>query len=1069
VQFIPEGRGTRASGIVPAELALSQAQIDAFASAARTTILGVPIHDRIRVRWRPATGGDWNEVKDIVPRTRFDLFGGWNAVAPVAITQQRQATIRGQKTPVNALYELSINGVGTLPTHGQQIEIIVDYVGPVSEQWPFHFEGTWAEAVTHLLDGDWSYSDDPSAWSFGLNTTINPRIRYNATAVNAIDVPVRIRLTEPREDVREALEQCCAAVRAAPALNAAGEIAPIRWELPATDAVLAQIDDTNAVAIPGWEHPTDTAITAVVVTYERDFLVPQAEDPNGERSAGDGLASRQVTIRHRAPQGVLDVMGEQDVLKVDAWMLRALGGPTGQPVTADVRDEVGAQQAQQLAEAALDRSVYGQQSSFVRLMASDFPGLKPGDWVLDARSWAPNYATGKRGGNTLAQVVSIQRRHAWLDCRLVHSGPTDALLDPPTFGYFYEIDGVITVEVDAADEDVEVQYAINSTEPTANSGLWTFMGRRSGPGPLESQQFAVGTTVWLRGRSVGRGRRPSTWVGIGDITIAPVPRVRSLAARLQDDGTVFVEYSVNDATEGLRLYWQAHSADEDPNPVLFVDIDASGGTHVFSRATASHEMLTIVAEPYPTYSGGSVSGTPGDKVATTIRTLSEDLISLLRFDPVYKTFGGAQVTYRGYVGPLVQQVWITRARFEQLAGSIVADPYAYAEKNVLNLQIITSFTDDGEGGRYFDVVFTRPPEGFVDYVNARPYYVRPGGQYAWGHARAVDIPPLIEIQPIVDSDDHESVTKGYFFISIQLRGMPLTSITMGYQTSPSSIVDGLAPTRGPGQTSVVKGRTLADGEYEGEITLPQGWQSWIWFDLVFGNNYRTRVMSPPLGPNRTPAFIGIVPIVTGTTISIHADNARSVRVERKTGGTWQVDRDTTFPIGIDVSQEDDLGNPGLSSGSATYLCTIYSDPIAQRDGNTLTDQQTVTVTALGDTPTYSLLLMTAAPPPIDDSVATVTYKASSSTPEIVTRTRYRVNFGAWTNWTTQGSASPDPAPTTNTTYDLIGFPTRRLLTGQLDPPQYQVDVEVEGALVDGMTEHDTQVRSFSYTTNADDV
>src|SRR5690606_39366763 len=44
----------------------------------------------------------------------------------------------------------------------------------------------------------------------------------------------------------------------------------------------------------------------------------------------------------------------------------------------------------------------------------------------------------------------------------------------------------------------------------------------------------------------------------------------------------------------------------------------------------------------------------------------------------------------------------------------------------------------------------------------------------------------------------------------------------------------------------------------------------------------------------------------------------------------------------------------------------------------------------------------------------------------------RVIFGAWTNWTTQGSASPDPAPTTNTTYDLIGFPTRRLLTGQLD-------------------------------------
>src|SRR5690606_7733068 len=193
----------------------------------------------------------------------------------------------------------------------------------------------------------------------------------------------------------------------------------------------------------------------------------------------------------------------------------------------------------------------------------------------------------------------------------------------------------------------------------------------------------------------------------------------------------------------------------------------------------------------------------------------------------------------------------------------------------------------------------------------------------------------------------------------------LTGITYGRQTSPSNIVQGLAPTRGPGDASVVKGGTLGEGEYEAEVALPQGWQSWLWFDLVFAGVHTMRVMSPPLGPNRTPAFVGIVPIVTGTTISIHADNARSVRVERKTGGTWQVDRDTTFPIGIDVALQDDSGNPGLSSGSATYLCTIYSDPIVQRDGNTLTDQQTVTVTVPGDSPTYSLQFMTVAPPALD--------------------------------------------------------------------------------------------------------
>src|SRR5690606_6850095 len=132
---------------------------------------------------------------------------------------------------------------------------------------------------------------------------------------------------------------------------------------------------------------------------------------------------------------------------------------------------------------------------------------------------------------------------------------------------------------------------------------------------------------------------------------------------------------------------------------------------------------------------------------------------------------------------------------------------------------------------------------------------------------------------------------------------------------PSNIVSGLTPTRGPGDASVVKGGTLGESEYEVEVSLPIGWQSWLWFDLKFANNYTTRVMSPALGPNRAPSFAGTVPNVIGTTIWIHGDNVRSVRVERKTGATWQVDRDTTLPLGIDVAQQDDSGNPGLSSGT----------------------------------------------------------------------------------------------------------------------------------------------------------
>jgi len=422
-----------------------------------------------------------------------------------------------------------------------------------------------------------------------------------------------------------------------------------------------------------------------------------------------------------------------------------------------------------------------------------------------------------------------------------------------------------------------------------------------------------------------------------------------------------------------------------------------------------------------------------------------------------------------YVGSLVRQVWVTHARFGQGAAT-PADPYGFAEDSASGLEVITEFQDDGHGGRYFEVTFDVPPEGHVEYVRARPYYVRPGGTYQPGPSRDEEIQPLTRMQPIVDSDDHETATHGYFWIRVQDRGLPLTSITMGRQTSPSNIVQGLTPTRGPGDTSVVKGGTLAAGEYEAEVTLPQDWQSWLWFDLVFAGTHTMRVLSAPLGPNRTPAFAGTIPLVVGTTIWIHGNNTRSIRVQRKTGaGTWRVDRDTTLPEGVDVSQQDDLGNAGLSSGTESYLVTLYSDPIAGRNGNTMTAQQTVSVTASGSTPTYTLDIMTVAAPAIGDTSGSVTYKASSSTPAINTRRRYRVNFGAWEPWVSVPGASPANAPTTSTTYSLPGLPSARTLTGQLDPPQYQVDVEVEGTLYAGATEHDVQVRSFSYTTNADDV
>src|SRR5690606_15533570 len=251
----------------------------------------------------------------------------------------------------------------------------------------------------------------------------------------------------------------------------------------------------------------------------------------------------------------------------------------------------------------------------------------------------------------------------------------------------------------------------------------------------------------------------------------------------------------------------------------------------------------------------------------------------------------------GICGRDVDQVWVFTRLQEQGAAT---------EETEQDKYFVTVLTPDAN--RAVSYTFDIPPEGHTRIAVFRPYGVSDSGHYTPGPARVEEIDPHVPIPAIVDSDDHETTTHGYFFISAQAMSLPLTSVTMGTQTSPSSIAQGLTPTRGPGDTSVVKGRTMGEGEYEGEVTLPQGWMSYIWFDLVFGGNRTMRVTSPPLGPNRTPAFVGLVPIVTGTVISIHGDNVRSVRVERKTGATWQVDRDTTLPIGIDVAQQDDSGN-----------------------------------------------------------------------------------------------------------------------------------------------------------------
>src|SRR5690606_40822907 len=90
-------------------------------------------------------------------------------------------------------------------------------------------------------------------------------------------------------------------------------------------------------------------INIVRVRYQRAFGVPASEDPAGQASAGDGIATREVVVEHRAPQWAIDLLGEK-VHEIDGIIFRALGGADGSPVTGDITDETGAQVAEQRSE-----------------------------------------------------------------------------------------------------------------------------------------------------------------------------------------------------------------------------------------------------------------------------------------------------------------------------------------------------------------------------------------------------------------------------------------------------------------------------------------------------------------------------------------------------------------------------------------------------------------------------------------------------------------------------------------------------------------------------------------------
>lgn len=581
----------------------------------------VRVHRDVEIWWRGSSAGDWFQLRDIEAASEgvATPSGYTQRSRPMFLTRESPSVftrfgIRSEAHLVTRIWAGKHGDGQTRPLNNAPVEVMVVYVGPASEDYPFHFEGDCGVFIRNLLRGD--YSTDEGA------APISPGLRYDEALLTdpagPFGFPIRVRQTEPVEDLREYLEDICRSIGAAPALDELGRIAPVLSDLPAPALTLAEINDSNAQPSAGWEHPITDAVTQVEYRYGRDVIIDPLDDVNGERSGGDGIVAEEqpVTVKPSDPS-IQTVMGVKP-LTIDGFLLRSA---VKAPFSGDVTSEAGFQFALEFGHAVLDRFAYGGQTDFVRVMRSDpdMAAVRVGDWLVDGRSWSPNYATGERGRNHLVQVVSIRDVNpAWREMRLIDAAPYANPVGQPTRGTVTaSADGVVSVPITAipAGAEARVDYAVSATVPLASSGLWTFVGRTATTGTLATPAVPAGSTVWIRARGEQIGRRASAWTTPVSVTVPGTPRILAANLRLAEDGTPQLEWSHNAFVAGVRAYYIEHPPLGSPGtPTLFVDFDADDLGGDLPLTVTPGQALTVTLVPYTGWSGIAATGTAGDDV-----------------------------------------------------------------------------------------------------------------------------------------------------------------------------------------------------------------------------------------------------------------------------------------------------------------------------------------------------------------------------------------------------------------------------------------------------------------------
>jgi len=322
---------------------------------------------------------------------------------------------------------------------GVQIEVIVRYRGPASEDFPYYVEGPLGEVLQNMYNGKYSLlaTDeitgliyDPAQLDADADQFIS-RIQYDPDAFDEMLEHVTLRQTEVIDDVRGWTETNLYAPSGwIPALDNEMHISPISRNRPDDDDIDPEneVNDGNCEPAPNWNQGQRT-VSQVTYTYKRWFI--PAPDAGIEVTEYDGLAVRDVTIIFKDTESELRY--GQQIEEYDASAFSAIGNEDGENI-AGVNE-----QASLLAQTAnfdvLERFRGGVQSIAVNVLRSYLPNVRAGSWVPWDLSWLPDRATGLRESiSEGAQIVSIRDDDCvWRTIVLEESGAGGAVAGAPGF------------------------------------------------------------------------------------------------------------------------------------------------------------------------------------------------------------------------------------------------------------------------------------------------------------------------------------------------------------------------------------------------------------------------------------------------------------------------------------------------------------------------------------------------------------------------------------------------------------------------------------------------------------